>query len=152
MKRLICAALLLPALVWGAAAASAAPAAPAGDSPAPLSKGEQQLARMLEGRVAGEPVRCIPSRRQQRVKMIDGTAYVFGQGSTIYVQRTTRPENINRRHALINQRFSGGELCRMDVITTVDPIAGFFTGGVLFEDFVPYTRVARNASAASATP
>lgn len=145
MKRLICAALLTPAIVWIAAAASAAePAAP--------TKGEAQLARMLEGRVAGDPVRCIPSRRQQRIQMIDGTAYVFGHGATLYVQRTTRPEDINRRNALINQRFSGGELCRMDVVTTIDPIAGFFTGGAIFEDFIPYTRVAGSASTKGATP
>lgn len=146
MKRLICAALVMPAMVWMAAAVSAAET-----SSAPR-KGEEQLARMLEGRVAGDPVACIPSRRQQRVQMIDGTAYVFGQGSTIYVQRTTRPQDINRRNAMVNQRFSSGELCRMDMITTVDPIAGFVTGGVLFDDFVPYTRVAGNAPAKGARP
>ncbi len=145
MKRLICAALAMPVFVWIAAAASAAEAALP-------TKGEEQLAKLLAGREAGDPVRCIPSRRQQRVQMIDGTAYVFGQGSTLYVQRTTRPQDINRRNALINQRFSGGELCRMDVITTVDPIAGFFTGGVQFEDFIPYTRVAKTASAEGVRP
>jgi len=146
MKRFVCAALMMPALVWMAAAATAAET---GEAP---TKGEEQLAKLLEGRVAGDPVRCIPSRRQQRVQMIDGTAYVFGQGATIWVQRTTRPEDINSRWALINQRFSGGELCRMDVISTVDPIAGFFIGGVLFEDFVPYTRVAKTASAKGLQP
>jgi hypothetical protein len=125
----------------GLALLSAAPAIVAGE-PLAASKGEAELALLLEGREAGEPVRCISSRPQQRVHMIDGTAYVFGQGGTLYVQRTARPQDIDRRNAVINQRFSGGELCRSDVISTVDPIQGFFTGTVIFDDFIPYRRVA----------
>lgn len=146
MKRFVCAALMMPALVWAAAAASAA------ETDATPTKGEAELAKLLEGRVAGEAVRCIPARRQQNVKTIDGTAYVFGEGSTIWVQRTTRPQDIKGRNVLINQRFSGGEMCRMDLIKAVDPIAGFFFGGVVFEDFTPYTRVAQTASAEGARP
>jgi hypothetical protein len=146
MKRLVCAALMMPALVWIAAAATAAEPAAA------PAKGEAQLAKLLEGHEPGDPVRCIPSRRQQRVHTIDGTAYVFGHGSILYVQRTTRPQDIDRRNALINRRSSGGELCRMDLASTIDPIAGFFTGGVIFEDFIPYTRIAKTASAQGALP
>lgn len=146
MKRFVCAAVMMPVIVWMAAAATAAAAS---DTPA---KGEAELARLLEGRTAGEPVRCISSLRNQRIQTIDGTAYIFGRGSTIWVQRTTRPEDIDRRNALITQRFSGGELCRMDAITTVDPILGFLTGGVLFEDFIPYTRIAKAASSDGARP
>lgn len=151
MKRFVCAALVMPALVWMAAAAAAMPAA-AAETGATPTKGEAQLAKLLEGRVAGDPVRCISSRPHQRVQMIDGTAYVFGQGATIWVQRTARPQDIDRRNALINQRFSGGELCRMDVVSTIDPIAGFFTGGVLLEDFIPYTRSGQTASADGTKP
>ncbi|MFL0672794.1 MAG: hypothetical protein ACJLS3_15620 [Erythrobacter sp.] len=145
MKRLVCAALMMPALVWIAAAASAA------DTPTP-TKGEVELAKLLEGHEPGDPVRCIPSRRQQRLHTIDGTAYVFGHGSILYVQRTTRPQDIDHRNALINRRASGGELCRMDLASTIDPIAGFFTGGVIFEDFIPYTRIAKTASAEGLRP
>lgn len=146
MKRLVFAALMMPALVWIAAAASAAEPAAA------PAKGEAELAKLLAGHEPGDPVRCIPSRRQQRLHTIDGTAYVFGHGSILYVQRTTRPQDIDHRHALINQRSTGGELCRMDLATTIDPIAGFFTGGVIFEDFIPYTRTAKTASAQGALP
>lgn len=106
-------------------------------------EGAQKLARLLEGRVAGAPVLCIPVWRNQMMTTIDGTAYVFGRGGTIWVQRTTRPQDIKRRYALVSQRVSGGELCRSDVALTVDPIGGFFTGSVIFEDFIPYTRVER---------
>lgn len=107
----------------------------------PLSKGEQRLAKLLEGRVAGEPVRCIRTLPSQRFETIDRTAYVYGSGDTIYVQRTRDPEAIDDNDALVSRRFNASALCRLDVMTTVDPVLGFFTGAVFFEDFVPYTRV-----------
>ena len=134
-------------LLIGSVAGLLATGALAQSDPAPPTRGEAKLASLLEGRVAGPPVRCISSRPHKRIQMIDGTAYVFGQGATIWVQRTTRPQDIDRRNALINRRFSGGELCASDVASTLDPIQGFFTGGVILTDFIPYTRVARTAAA-----
>jgi hypothetical protein len=121
-------------------------AAPPGDLgadvPAPVTKGETQLAKLLEGRVAGEPLRCIRSMPSQRMQTISGTAYVYGRGNRIFVQRTRDPERINDRDALVTNRFSATELCRFDILTTIDPVNGIFTGAVFFEDFVPYTRAA----------
>ncbi len=99
---------------------------------------------LLEGRVAGEPVRCIRSLPSQRMTTIDRTAYVYGSGNTIYVQRTRDPDQIDDNDALVTQRFNPSELCRLDQMTTVDRVLGFFTGAVFFEDFVPYTRVKAN--------
>ena len=107
---------------------------------APMTKGEKRLAKLLEGREAGEPVACIRSLPRQRMQTIDGTAYVYGSGKTIYVQRTRTPDQIDDLDALVINRFNATQLCRFDVITTIDPVAGFFTGAVFFEDFVPYTR------------
>lgn len=109
-----------------------------------MTKGEKKLAKLLEGRVAGEPVNCINTFRNIRMQTIDKTAYVYGSGKTIYVQRTARPEQIDDSDALVTRRFGSSQLCRQDVITTVDPVLGFFTGAVFFEDFVPYTRVEGN--------
>ena len=108
---------------------------------APMTKGEKRLAKLLEGRVAGEPVNCIRRLPSQRIQTIDGTAYIYGSGSTIYVQRTRAPDQIDDSDAMVVNRFNASELCRMDVATTVDPVTGIFTGAVFFEDFVPYTRV-----------
>jgi hypothetical protein len=107
----------------------------------PLSKGEQRLAKLLEGRVAGEPVRCIRTLPSQRMQTIRGTAYVYGSGNTIFVQRTRNPDQIDDNDALVTTRFNASELCRLDQMTTVDRVLGVFTGAVFFEDFVPYTRV-----------
>lgn len=108
---------------------------------APQSKGDKRLAKLLEGRVAGNPVSCIRSLPRQRMQTIDKTAYVYGSGNTIYVQRTRNPESIDDSDALVINRFGTTDLCRVDIATTIDPVSGIFTGAVFFEDFVPYTRV-----------
>jgi hypothetical protein len=113
----------------------------AADEAKPITKGEARLAKLLEGRVAGEPVRCIRTMPSQRMQTIDRTAYVYGSGNTIYVQRTNTPDRIDDTDTLVSIRFNASELCRLDVMNTVDRFNGFFTGAVFFEDFVPYTRV-----------
>jgi hypothetical protein len=115
----------------------ASPAAIADEKPT----GEQELEKLLEGRVAGEPQRCIRQHVSDRVRVIDRTAYVYGRGETIYVQRTRNPEDIDDDDVLIVRKFGSSDLCRLDQITKTDRTGGFFTGAVFFEDFVPYTKV-----------
>ncbi len=112
----------------------------AGEDAVELTEGEERLARLLEGRVAGEPQTCIRQRLNDRVTVIDGTAYVYGRGRTIYVQRTRDPEDIDRFDTLVSRRFNGSQICKMDIVTTIDPVVGVFTGVVFFDDFIPYTR------------
>ena len=105
-------------------------------------KGQKRLERMLDGRVAGEPRNCIQSLPTQRFTTINRTAYVFGRGDTIWVQRTRRPDQINDRETLVMRRFGAAtQICKQDVATTIDPFTRIFTGAVFFEEFVPYTRV-----------
>lgn len=105
-----------------------------------MTEGEKELAKLLEGRVAGEPRRCIRNYPSQRLRTIDETAYVYGRGNTIYVQRTRDPESIDDNDVLVI-RTLGSQLCRLDQVTTIDRFGGFFNGIVFFEDFIPYTRV-----------
>jgi hypothetical protein len=130
-------ALALPA----SAQSEDTPEVEASSEATPLTKGEQQLAKLLEGRVAGKPVSCIRSFRFEQSQAIDGTAYVYGRGSTIYVQRTKDPARIDASDTLVVLRYNPTEICRLDQTTSVDPYTGIVTGVVFFEDFVPYTRV-----------
>ena len=109
-----------------------------------MTEGEARLAELLEGRVAGEPQNCIRTRPNYRLTVIDDTAYVYGSGRTIYVQRTQNPDHIDDTDTLVSRRFTSSEICRQDIVTTIDPVLGFFTGTVFFDDFVPYTRVEEN--------
>jgi hypothetical protein len=44
---------------------------------------DQELAKLLEGRVAGTPRSCISQHEARDVRVIDGRALVFGWGNTI---------------------------------------------------------------------
>ena len=107
---------------------------------AEATEGEKELAKLLEGRVTGEPRRCIRNYPSQRLRTIDETAYVYGRGNTIYVQRTRDPESIDDSDVLVIRSF-GNQLCRLDQVTTIDRFSGFFSGVVFLDDFIPYTRV-----------
>lgn len=139
-----------PTLVAAASLGLLAAPAIAGDEqdteePAEMTEGEEELAKLLEGRVAGEPQSCIRNHSGQRMRIIDKTAYVFGRGRTIYVQRTRHPEKIDDNDTLVMQLW-GSQICRLDQITTIDRFSGFFSGVVFFEDFIPYTRASNEGS------
>mgnify|MGYP001791662608 CR=1 FL=1 len=112
------------------------------EEPEEMTKGEKRLAKLLEGREPGKPQNCIRARPTDNIEVIDGTAYVFGRGATIYVQRTLNPKQIDDRDSLITRRFGGGtQFCRQDLAQTIDPFTRIFTGAVTFVDFEPYTRI-----------
>lgn len=103
-------------------------------------KGEKRLAKMLEGRVAGEPRNCITSFRSNDIQVIDETAVVYDAGRTIWVARPRDPKMLDKFDALVINRH-GSQFCARDTMRTIDPTSGFTTGVVFLEDFVPYTRV-----------
>jgi hypothetical protein len=108
----------------------------------PRERGEAELAKMLQGRVAGPPTDCIRTFSNNQMKKIDGTALVFGRGDVIYVNRTTDPASIDENEAMhIRKMGTGSDLCRTDIITTFEAAAHFYTGNVFLTDFVPYRRV-----------
>ena len=100
---------------------------------------EAKLARMLEGRTAGEPVNCISALQSSRIEVIEHVGIVYDAGSTIYVARPTDPRQLGRNDIVVIDRF-GGQLCANDVIRTVDRHQGYTTGAVFLDKFVPYNR------------
>ena len=102
-------------------------------------RGEARLARMLEGRTAGEPVQCISAWQSNRMQVIEHVGVVYDAGNTIYVARPSDPKALGPHDALVIDRY-GGQLCRTDVRHTVDRYDGYVTGPVFLGDFVPYRR------------
>lgn len=101
--------------------------------------GEEKLAKLLEGRVAGEPRNCINTRVNSNSQVIDGTAVVYGRGRTIWVNVPANAEDLDSDDALL-VRQHGANLCRQDIVTTFDTAGRFYTGNLFLGDFVPYTR------------
>lgn len=103
-------------------------------------RGEARLAKMLEGRVAGEPSRCIQTFRNNGTEVIDQVALVHREGKTIWVARPANPRTLDRDDVLLIKRFSPSTLCASDTIRTLDRTGGYVTGVVFLKDFVPYTK------------
>ncbi len=117
----------------------AAPATQAEDRA--MTKGEERLAKMLEGRVAGEARRCIPTSPSRSLTVIDDTALVYKRGDTVWVNYTRNPESLDDSDYLVIRKFGGGsQLCRHDNVTTRDRGSNFFSGVIFLDDFVPYRR------------
>lgn len=105
---------------------------------------EEELARVLQGRVAEAPVQCIDLHRIRSSRIITDTAIIYDAGSVIYVNR---PENgadqLNQWDTMVT-RTPSTRLCSIDTVTMIDRASHNFTGVVFLGDFVPYRRV-RNA-------
>jgi hypothetical protein len=104
--------------------------------------GEQQLAKLLEGREAGEPVSCIPLYRTNNTRIIDKTAIVYDTGRVIYVNRPRYPESLDSDDIMVTKLYSS-QLCRLDTVKLHDRSGFWFNGFVGLEDFVPYRKVDR---------
>lgn len=127
------------AIALAASALLAAPAAQAADKPS----GEERLTKLLEGRVAGEPVSCIPLSATRDVTMIDKTAIVYDAGSVIYVNRTMHPESIDDDYVMVT-KIHGGQLCSVDAVELRDRSQFFYAGFVGLDKFVPYRKAAKS--------
>jgi len=106
---------------------------------------EAELARALQGRVAGEPVSCIDLHRVRSSRIITDTAIIYDAGGVVYVNRPHNgADQLNQWDTMVTRTIST-RLCNVDTITMIDPGSRSFTGVVFLGDFVPYRRV-RSAS------
>ena len=123
-------------LLLTAASLSAVPAAAA-----PRLAPEARLARAIEGRVAGEPVRCINLHNVRSSHIIDKTAIIYDAGGTLYVNRPKAgSESLDQWDVLVSKPFNS-QLCNIDVVQLYDTGSRMQTGLVFLGDFVPYRRV-----------
>lgn len=129
----------LALIAAGAAALLSGPALQAREAP----NGEAKLAKILEGRVAGEPVNCISTIRTQNTRIIDRTAIVYDAGNVIYVNRPQNARTLDSSDVMVTRPF-GNQLCSVDVVHLRDSSTWFSNGFVGLNQFVPYRRVARN--------
>ena len=128
---------VLAALAFSAPIAAQQPA----DQP---TKGEERLAKMLEGRVAGEPEKCIRAFPVRDFTIIDGTALVYEIGTTLYVNYTRNPASLDENDLLVVKN-TGPRFCDSDVVTTRDRAGRFYTGNIFLSDFIPYEKVREGA-------
>lgn len=102
--------------------------------------GEEQLAKLLDGRVAGDPVSCIQLSQSQDTQVIDKTALVYRVGRTLYVNRPTNADRLDSDDILVTKLYSS-QLCRLDTVQLHSrSTPSMWSGSVGLQDFVPYTK------------
>lgn len=125
-------------MILAAAALAAIPAtASARERLAP----EEQLAKLLEGRVAGEPQNCIPLSMARSSQVIDKTAIVYRVGSTLWVNRPEGGASSLDDDDILVTKLSGSQLCSIDAVQLHDRSSHMYSGFVSLGKFVPYRRV-----------
>jgi hypothetical protein len=101
---------------------------------------EAKLAKMLDGRVAGQPVNCINLRDIQSSEIIDDTAIVYRSGGTLYVNRPRAgADSLDSNDILLTRTYTGS-LCSIDIVNLVDRTSRFQRGFVSLDQFVPYRK------------
>lgn len=108
----------------------------------PRPTGEQQLAKVLEGRVAGKPLDCLPMEASSDMQVIDRTAIVYGRGNTIYVNRPSNARTLDSDNILVRKSHTA-RVCNLDIVDMVDQASHMRVGTVGLNKFVPYTKVAK---------
>ena len=126
---------LVPTLL-AAAAIAASPSASAREKLAP----EDQLAKLLDGRVAGAPQDCISLLSARSSQIIDKTAIVYKSGNTYWVNRPRGgTESLDDNDILVT-KTTGSQLCSIDTVQLHDRTSHFYSGFVSLGEFVPYRR------------
>src|SRR4051812_9214629 len=112
-------------LTLGALMMAAAPA-----QAGKVRDGEAELAKAVEGRVAGTPVNCVNLRNVRSSQIIDRTAIVYDTGNTLYVNRPRAGrESLDSWDVLVTKTFNS-DLCSIDVVQLWDSASRMQSGTV----------------------
>lgn len=101
---------------------------------------DQELAKLLEGREPGKPMHCISQFHARDMRVIDGTAIVFGRGNTIYVNVPRNAKDLDSDDVMVTRNF-GGQFCDLDIVHTLDRTSQIFNGSISLGQFVPYRKI-----------
>jgi hypothetical protein len=124
-------ALLAAALVVGGTASAA---------PQDNSRYEAKLAKALEGRTAGKPVKCINLRDIRSTEIIDRTAVLYRlYNGKIYVNRPSGASTLDSDDILVT-RTTMSQLCSIDIVQLVSRTSRFPSGSLGLSEFIPYSK------------
>jgi hypothetical protein len=126
-------------LLVAATVGSCAPAEPVARTP----KAEAHLQTLLNGRVPGPPVSCLPDYRSNDMIVVDDSTVVFKDGRTVYrndFQGGSCSRLGSGNYALLTRRTGGIGLCRGDIAEVKDLTNGITVGSCVIGDFTPYTK------------
>ena len=112
----------------------------AATGPIPSVSDGAELARQLQGRVAGEPVSCVATRAGHGLTIIDRGTVAFGGGGTLWVNRLASDCPSLRPFDTLIVETHGARYCRGDHVRAL-PSGTSIPGPIcVLGDFVPYRR------------
>ena len=120
-------------------------ATPPGAPGAPMRSpsGQRAYESLISGRLAGQPISCLPTYHQNDLSIIDGRSIAFrSTARTSYLVRLTPGcELLDAGHyALLSRQFGGSQLCRGDIQQVTDLTNHITVGSCTVEAIIPYTR------------
>lgn len=104
---------------------------------------QAEYAKLIDGKVAGQPTNCLPSYNADDMRVIDDNTLVFRQsGNRVYVANLQGgcPYLGRGGYAMVTRQVGTGGLCRGDIAQVVDTGSGISVASCVFGDFTPYTK------------
>lgn len=118
-----------------------------GSQPLPVRPvaGPETMAYLLGGKVAGAPVRCLPSYQRNDMTVVDSqtVAYRYGGSQTYLVHLSGGCGDIASGAALVTRSFGTDRMCTGDIARTMNGSSRMIGGSCSVQSIVPYTRPPR---------
>ena len=123
-------------------AAGLAACSTATEPPVRSAEDQARYLKLIEGRVAGTPMSCLPSWNADDMRVIDDQTIVFGERSNrVYVANLQGPcDNVGQPGFALVTRTPTSQLCSGDIATVVQTSSGITAGSCVIGTFTPYTR------------
>ena len=112
------------------------------EPPVRSAQDQAKYLKLIEGRVAGAPLSCLPSWDANDMRVIDDQTIVFGERtSRVYVANLRSPcDNVGQPGFALVTRTPTSQLCSGDIATVVQTSSGITAGSCVIGTFTPYTR------------
>ena len=130
-----CLPLLFAAVSLGSCALNGQPVAPR-----PVA-GASTLAYLLGGKIAGPPIKCLPSYQSENMTVVDSqtVAYRYGGNTTYLVHLSPGCDDIASGAALVTKTWGTQQTCTGDVARTLSGGSRIIGGSCSVLSIVPYT-------------
>ena len=103
-------------------------------------RGAEKLERQLAGKVAGEPINCIPMRNADETIRISDDILLYRVSNRLVYRNDLAPScsGLARNSDIMVVRTISTQLCDGDIINLVDRTSGSSFGGCALGKFTPY--------------
>ena len=111
--------------------------------PTQTAEAQAELQKLIAGKVAGQPITCLPHYRAEDMVRIDDSTIAFRQGSTVYVNHLRGVcTNLKSSFYALVTHSNGSGLCNGDIAQVRDVSHGMIVGSCGLGDFIPYSKPA----------